>query len=66
MLSISEILYKVKFHPRFIFALLALKPEGEFKTWIIVLLIDKGLCKKIGVGKFKDWANQSQISIGPK
>ena len=52
-----------KFLPRFIFALFALWPEGEFKTGLIELYI-KDYIRKLDSGRIQDWANKFQNSIG--
>ena len=49
-----------KFCTHFIFALLALSPEGKFKTGLID---HEG---KLESGDTQNWAKQSQISIGRK
>ena len=51
-----------KFRPHFIFALFQ---EGEFKTGLIELNI-KDYIRKLKSGPIQDWANQLQISKGPK
>ena len=52
--------------PRFIFALFALWPEGEFKNGLIEFRILKDNVRKMESGQIQDWANQSQIVIGRK
>ena len=54
-----------KFRPRFIFALFALWPEGEFKTGPIELYV-KDYVRKLNGGQILDWANQCWIQIGRK
>ena len=47
-----------KFRPRYIFALFALWPEGEFKSGPIELY-RKDYLRKLECGQIQDWANQS-------
>ena len=42
-----------KSRPRFIFALFALWPEGEFKIWLIALYTSRVILENWGVGEFK-------------
>ena len=63
----DTIYYRIqeKFRPRFIFALFAVWPEGEFKTELIEFCI-KVYVTKLDSGWIQDWANQFQISVGRK
>ena len=54
-----------KFCPRFILALFALWPEGEFKTVLIDFYV-KDCVTNLGHGRIQDLANQFQISVGRK
>ena len=60
-----HLLYTGKISPPFYFALLALWPEGEFKTGLIELYI-KDYIRKLESGRIRDLANQFQNSIGRK
>ena len=51
--------------PRFIYALFALRPEGEFKTGPIEIYI-KDYTRKLEGGRIQDWANQFPILRGQK
>ena len=64
-IQIFVLLYTGKILPRFIFALLALLPEGKFKTGLIELYL-KDYMIKLYSGQIQDWANQFQISVGQK
>ena len=46
-------IYNKKFRPRFIFALFALWPEGEFETGLIEII--KDYVKKFSSGRIQVW-----------
>ena len=65
ILMLAQYCIQGKFRPRFIFALFAHWPEGEFKTGLIQLyLLD--YVGKLESGRIQEWANQSRIGIGRK
>ena len=66
-INLTEIAYSIqgKFRSNFIFDLIVLWSEGEFRTGLIESYI-KECVTKVESGRVQDLANQSQISVGWK